>query len=242
MDITRKPPESEAELMRRCRALAGKSLGQVAAELNVAVPGSRTRAKGWAGQMIERYLGACAASRPEPDFRNLGIELKTIPVNRHGKAKESTFVCVAPMTVASGLRWSDSTVRHKLARVLWVPIEADPGILPSNSKTGNAFLWSPSREQARILEQDWQELVEMLCFGEFDKVSAKHGKYLQVRPKAASSTSLVHTTLADGDAGLTLPRGFYLRTRFTNMLLQQHLAQEGTEMRRLARLPPRPAE
>lgn len=221
--ISIQPPESEAELLSRCRMLAGKSLGQVAAELNILVPRSRANAKGWAGQLIERYLGASAASQPEPDFMSLGIELKTIPVNRQGRAKESTFVCTAPMTAVSGLRWSDSTVRHKLTRVLWVPIEADPGILPSNSRTGNAFLWSPSPEQARILKQDWQELVELLCFGEFDKVSAKYGKYLQIRPKAASSASLVRTTLADGETGLTLPRGFYLRTRFTNMLLAEHL-------------------
>ncbi|MDE0154256.1 MAG: DNA mismatch repair endonuclease MutH [Gammaproteobacteria bacterium] len=229
MNIIRKPPESEAELMRRCRALAGKSLGQVAAELNIAVPGSRARAKGWAGQLIERYLGASAASRPRPDFMSLGIELKTIPVNRQGRARESTFVCMAPMTAAPGLRWSDSTVRHKLNRVLWVPIEADPGIMLSNNRTGNAFLWSPSPEQARVLEQDWQELVEMLCFGEFDKVSAKHGKYLQIRPKAASSASLVRTTLADGEAGLTLPRGFYLRARFTTMLLEEFLSADDAD-------------
>ena len=215
--------------MDRCRALAGKSLGRVAAELNIAVPASRARAKGWAGQLMERYLGANAASQPEPDFMSLGIELKTIPVNRHGRARESTFVCMAPMTVEPGLCWSDSTVRHKLNRVLWVPIEADPGIMPSNSRTGNAFLWSPSPEQARILEQDWQELVEMLCFGEYDKVSAKHGKYLQIRPKAASSASLVRATLADGETGLTLPRGFYLRTRFTNLLLEEYLSADDAD-------------
>ena len=226
MNIYRQPPESETELLSRCRDLAGKSLGRVAAELNIAVPASRARAKGWAGQLIERYLGASAASQPEPDFLSLGIELKTIPVNRRGRARESTFVCMAPMTDASGLRWSDSTVRRKLNRVLWVPIEADPGILPSHSRTGNAFLWSPSPEQAGILRDDWEELIEMLCFGEFDKVSAKHGKYLQIRPKAASSASLVRTTLADGAAGLTLPRGFYLRTRFTNMLLEEYLSAD----------------
>ena len=215
--------------MRRCRALAGKSLGQVAAELNIAVPGSRARAKGWAGQLVERYLGASAASQPEPDFQTLGIELKTIPVTRRGRAKESTFVCMTPMTVSGGLRWSDSTVRRKLNRVLWAPIEADPGILPVNSRVGNAFLWSPSAEQARVLEQDWQELIEMVCFGEFDRISAKHGEYLQVRPKAANSASLARATLPNGETGLTLPRGFYLRTRFTNMLLEEHLSADDAD-------------
>ncbi len=209
--------------MQRCHALAGMSLGQVADELDVVVPATRKKAKGWAGQLIEYYLGASAASRPEPDFQALGIELKTIPVNQRGMAKESTFVCLAPMTATSGLRWSDSTVKHKLDRVLWVPIEADPGILPGNSRVGNAFLWSPSPEQAQVLEQDWQELIEMVCFGEFDKISSKHGEYLQIRPKAADSASLTRITLPDGEAGLTLPRGFYLRARFTNMLLNKHL-------------------
>lgn len=222
MNIHRQPPESEAELLSRCRALAGKSLGQVADELNIAVPASRSRAKGWAGQLIECYLGATAASQPEPDFRTLGIELKTIPVNRRGRAKESTFVCMAPMKVLSGMRWPDSTVKHKLERVLWIPIEADPDILPANSRVGNGFLWSPSQYQLHVLEQDWQELIEMICFGEFDKISAKHGEYLQIRPKAASSDSLARATLVNGETGLTLPRGFYLRTRFTNMLLKEH--------------------
>ena len=232
MNIQTKPPESEAELMDRCRALAGKSLGQVAAGLNIAVPASRTRAKGWAGQLIERYLGAGAASQPEPDFMSLGIELKTIPVNRRGRARESTFVCMAPMRGSPGLRWSDSTVRRKLERVLWVPVESDPDILPANSRTGNAFLWSPSPQQARILEQDWRELVEMLCLGDIDKVSAKHGEYLQVRPKAANAASLARTTTDEGETGLTLPRGFYLRTRFTNMLLEEYLATDKIIIRR----------
>ena len=229
MNTHRRPPESEAELLARCRDLAGKSLGQVAGELNFTVPASRTRAKGWAGQLIEHYLGATAASQPEPDFLNLGVELKTIPVNRRGRAKESTFVCMAPLKLTSGMRWPDSTVRHKLERVLWVPIEADPGILPANSRVGNSFLWSPSRQQLQVLEQDWQELIEMISFGEFDKISAKHGEYLQIRPKAASSASLARATLVDGETGLTLPRGFYLRTRFTTMLLEKYSSADDAD-------------
>lgn len=227
MNIQTKPPESEAELMRRCRALAGRSLGQVAADADIALPTSRASDKGWAGQLIERYLGASAASQPEPDFLSLGIELKTIPVNRHGRAGESTFVCMAPLNAASGLRWHDCTVRRKLKRVLWVPLEADPEIPPRHSRVGNAFLWSPSPQQARVLEQDWRELMDVLSFGEFDQVNARQGEYLQVRPKAASAASLARATLADGNSGYTLPRGFYLRARFTNVLLEDNLSTNG---------------
>ena len=219
--LRRAPPRSEAELLARCGELAGKSLQQVANELKVPVPPSQTRAKGWAGQLIELWLGATAASRPEPDFQQLGIELKTLPVNRHGRAAEATFVCAAPMKAPAGLRWASSAVRSKLAQVLWTPIEADPSIRLGNRRVGQSFLWSPGPEQARALEQDWQELIELLCLGEYDKISAEQGECLQLRPKAARSSSRVAVTLANGAAGAALPLAFYLRPRFVNSLLDE---------------------
>ncbi len=200
------------------------SLRQIANEMDIIIPDNQTRAKGWAGQLIEYYLGATAASLPAPDFQHLGIELKTIPINKQGKAKETTFVCTAPMTVSPGVCWENSNVKNKLARVLWVPIEADANIKLENRRIGNGFLWSPDRVQEKILKQDWRELMDMICFGEHDAISTGHGAYLQIRPKAADSRSLVKATLSSGEPGLTLPRGFYLRTLFTNMLLQAYLS------------------
>ena len=62
------------------------------------------RAKGLAGTLIERALGASAGSTAEPDFPALGIELKTIPIDAAGRICESTFVC----TIALG-RIADGT-------------------------------------------------------------------------------------------------------------------------------------
>lgn len=222
----REPPVSEAELLARCAALAGKSLGQAAAELGAPVPESRARAKGWAGLLVEHYLGATAASRPEPDFQGLGIELKTIPINRRGRARESTFVCMAPTTVPTGLRWRDSAVRAKLSRVLWVPLESAPDIPLGNSRVGKPLLWSPTPAQERVLERDWTELTEMACLGQFEQLSPQHGEYLQIRPKAADAAELARATLPSGELGFTLPRGFYLRAGFTSALLRAHLALE----------------
>lgn len=220
MSIRIAPPVSEAQLLQRCKALAGLSLGQVAAQLKVATPDNRVRAKGWAGQLLERYLGASAGPLPEPDFQALGIELKTIPVNPRGKAKEATFVCSAHETSAHCLSWTDSAVKRKLNRVLWLPVEAAPGIALGSSRVGRAFLWSPTHAQSQALEQDWQELAELLRLGEFDKLSPAHGQYLQVRPKAATRSLLAR---AAGEADTGPARGFYLRTLFTNILLDEYL-------------------
>jgi DNA mismatch repair protein MutH len=86
-------PSSEAELLSRARALAGRTLGSLARELGSEPPPDLRRAKGFAGQLLERALGASAGLRGEPDFRGLGVELKSLPVSRAGKPCESTFVC-----------------------------------------------------------------------------------------------------------------------------------------------------
>ncbi len=72
--------------------------------------------------LLEIWLGASAGSKPEQDFAALGVELKTCPYDP-GCPLETTFVCVAPLTGNSGVTWETSHVRHKLKRVLWIPVE-----------------------------------------------------------------------------------------------------------------------
>ena len=81
MSIAAKPPQTEAELLERAHALAGWTLGELGKRVGVDVPESAARAKGLAGTLIETILGATAASRAEPDFQEIGVELKTIPVD-----------------------------------------------------------------------------------------------------------------------------------------------------------------
>src|SRR5471030_2244503 len=117
------PPRNEQALLTRAQSLAGYSLGELAAHARLAIPPNLKREKGWVGTLLEVYLGAMAGSKPEQDFAEIGIELKTIPIDAAGKPLETTFVCVAPLTGNSGVTWESSRVRHKLARVLWIPVE-----------------------------------------------------------------------------------------------------------------------
>lgn len=97
------PPENERQLFERAQALAGASFGELAARAQLPIPKDLKRDKGWVGMLLELYLGAMAGSKPEQDFPELGIELKTIPVDAAGKPLETTFVCVAPLTGNSGV-------------------------------------------------------------------------------------------------------------------------------------------
>lgn len=215
------PPQSETELLQRARCIAGLTLANLAAELDRPVPADLRRHKGWVGQLIEAHLGASAGSTAQPDFPLIGVELKTLPVDRRGLPRESTYVCTVPLE-AAGERWEACWLRRKLARVLWLPVEADKAIAIGERRIGSALLWSPSATEEALLRRDWEELMERVALGELDQISARHGEVLQIRPKAADSRALRHAPGYDGERILTNPRGFYLRAAFTTAILRRH--------------------
>ncbi len=216
------PPKDEDELLVRAQALAGFSLGELATLAGVAIPANLKRDKGWVGMLLELFLGASAGSKPEQDFPQLGIELKTIPIDEQGRPLETTFVCVAPLTGNSGVSWHTSHVRHKLARVLWIPVEGSRQLPLAGRRIGSPLLWSPSAEEEELLRRDWEELMDLIVLGQVESVTARHGEVLQLRPKAANSKALTEAIGEHGQPIMTLPRGFYLKKDFTRQLLARH--------------------
>lgn len=219
------PPVSEADLLQRARELVGLPLSVLAARAGLSLPDDPRRTKGLVGILLERLLGADAASRPVPDFSTLEIELKTIPIGPQGVPTESTFLCIAPLKPASGLRWEDSPVRRKLRRILWMPIESDAALALASRRVGWPVLWSPTAEQEQVLRADWEELMELLATSAFDRLDARLGSFLQVRPKAANGRALAASNDAEGLPAATLPRGFYLRPRLTRVILGTSIAR-----------------
>jgi DNA mismatch repair protein MutH len=218
------PPESESELLERAEALTGRSLAEVALEHGVPVPPDLRRHKGWGGNLIERALGADAASRDEPDFRGIGVELKTLPVDRAGKPLETTFVATITLSRVGETPWKMSRVYRKLARVLWVPVQGERSIPLGKRKIATPLLWSPTKAQEDELRYDWEELAGIIGRGDVESISARLGKSLQVRPKAANSSVRRRAIDTEGAMIETLPRGFYLRTSFTAAMLRAHFA------------------
>ena len=211
---------SEDELMTRCREIEGISFLSLAQKLQLKIPDDPVKRKGWAGQAIERALGATAGSKPVPDFQTLGIELKTLPMDHNGRPAESTFVTSIPLLTIHQETWDTSQCFAKLRRVLWVPIEHDKKISFSHRRIGRAVLWSPSAEQVAVLQQDWSELSLMIVQGKLAEITSNMGEYLQVRPKASNAKSLCYGYDETGTKVATLPRGFYLRRTFTESCIR----------------------
>ncbi len=210
------------QLLHAVKCISGKTLAEIAFENHSVVPPNLLHNKGWVGQLIETALGVVNNSRPEPDFPELGIELKTLPINHNGQPKESTYVCVAPLTNLTNLSFANSVVGHKLSHVLWIPVQADKNIPLSKRTVGQGLFWKPNREELKLLSQDFQEITDQIFLGKVEQITAHQGEALQLRPKAANSKILTEASGPDGEKIMTLPRGFYLRPSFTKKILENY--------------------
>ena len=212
-------PSSIQELEKRFKTITGLTIYEIADILNVYIPNNLKKYKGFIGLLLEKYLGATASNKPQPDFINLGIEMKTLPLNKNIQPKESTYICKVPLTNDNS-NWEKSRVIKKLSHVLWVPFEASEHIPLKKRKFAMPFLWKPNKKEKDILKQDWEELTSAMYMGGMCTLSAKQGTYLQVRPKAPNSNVLINTIDYDGYTVKTVPKGFYLKTKFTKQIIK----------------------
>jgi len=220
--FTLAPPRNETELFARACALSGRSVDALAEDLGVPATFDGARAKGKVGTLVERALGATGGSAATWDFPALRVELKTIPVEAGGLPRESTFVCSVSLSDAEHAEWAPSWARAKLSRVLWVPVSVGPD---ATRRIGSALLWSPSVQQERVLADDFEEILGRVGAGEIEAMTGRVGRWLQLRPKAAHGR--VRTLAPGGMHGQrvpTVPRGLYLRARFTGAILREPLA------------------
>lgn len=218
------PPRDVETLVDRARGLVGTPVGALATMFGVDAIAPALRTKGTAGQLLERALGATGGASRVVDFESLGVELKTIPIDPRGTPTESTHVCTLSLADAESQSWSASWVRSKLARVLFVPLVGAAGDAWSARIIGAPRLWSPTATQESVLAADFDEIVGLIGAGGIERVTAHLGRWLQVRPKARDGSARTLAWDRDGEPIATVPRGFYLRARFTGAILRDAAA------------------
>jgi len=212
-----------ADLLAHARALVGVDLAELADRMGLPVPVGAVRTKGWSGQIIERELGV-ESQGPDggPDFAELGIELKTVPVSTDGVPRESTAVCQIDPVEIAGESWDTSTVRRKLSRVLFVALEV-PADAPSvgDRRVSAVVLWSPSATEDGMLRGDFELFVrEYFRRGRTEEITGHLGQALQVRPKGRNADDTRAAFGPDGQPTRVGKCGFYLRPAFVARILR----------------------
>ncbi|WP_322619411.1 MutH/Sau3AI family endonuclease [Leptospira borgpetersenii] len=86
-----------------------------------------------------------------------------------------------------------------------MPVEGEREIPLAERRVGAPLLWSPSPQEDDQLRRDWEELMDLIVLGQVERITARHGEVLQLRPKAANSKALTPAFGAHGEPIMTLP-------------------------------------
>ncbi len=217
------PPQNFDELIANLNFIVGKSLTELAEFARLPVPIDTLHGKGFTGELIEQCLGASAANQSIPDFPELGLELKSIPVDDNLCPLESTFLCYAPLTGIRHYSFETSPLYSKITRVLFVLIRASRELDFDERVVLGYFFYTPTEEELNIVRNDFNELYELVKTGNVEKINARIGQIIQMRPKGANGKVLTECIGPNGEIIKTRPRGFYMRRAFTQKLIKQNL-------------------
>lgn len=196
-----------AEALRRIRLLSGKDLRPLATEFGITVWKNGRKNKGWAGHVIERYLGLPQNSLQAPDFGSW--ELKVVPLRRAPdgtvRIKESMSITMIEPAEVVASRFVDSHLFDKLRSLIVVAriFESVEDAVSSLHSAAEFDLDDPSiRKQ---VEQDYETIREIIRTKGADSLTGDTGKYVQARTKGRGHGST--------------SRAFYARPAFVAHIL-----------------------
>jgi DNA mismatch repair endonuclease MutH len=183
--------DSEEELLDSAKKLEGKRISQVSDLVGSLDERHRRHTKGVVAHVIETdYFGIEQNSSEEPDFKELGIELKVSPlrlVPSKGliNAKERNVVeMVDYAEVYKITDWrKNKHLVSKLSRVLFVFYLHERDLPALDWRVVSAFLWSPNREQDIAIQRDYDIIRGKVLRGEANREA--DNEFLATCPKHA---------------------------------------------------------
>ncbi len=184
-----------AEALRKLKKLVGTDLHDLrAAHPDVTFePENGKVNKGWAGHLVERYLGVPLNSSRAPNFGSW--ELKIIPLKylKNGDLtfKETMAICMIDPVYVVQTPFRKSHVLDKLRKMVIVarvvgPDVSDPQIVHSATSTG---LDGNPELHARV-EADYEEVRECIKDSKrgFSSLTGRMGKLIQPRTKGSKNS------------------------------------------------------
>jgi DNA mismatch repair protein MutH len=195
------------EAVRRINVLAGKDLRPMADEYRIPVWKNGHENKGWAGLVIEHYLGLPQNSRQAPDF---GVwELKVVPLRRNSdgtvRVKESMAITMLEPAEVLASRFEDSHLYDKLRSMVVVSrVYESPQEQHSILHAAAEFDLDNPKIHDQV-KDDYETIRTQIRLRGIDSVTGDLGKLVQARTKGRGHGS---TT-----------RAFYARTTFVAHIL-----------------------
>ena len=198
------------EAVRRINLLAGKDLRVLADEYRVPVWKNGHENKGWAGLVIEHYLGLPQNSRQAPDFGDW--ELKVVPLRKDAqgnlRVKESMAITMLEPAEVIASKFEDSHLCDKLRSMIVV------ARIFENVKETASILHSAAEFDLdnptvyKQVKEDYEAIREIIRAKGIQLLTGETGKYVQARTKGRGHGSTSHA--------------FYARPLFVAHILNLH--------------------
>jgi len=179
------------EALRLISLLAGKDLRLMADQFGVPVWKDGRKNKGWAGLVIEQYLGLPQNSRQAPDFGDW--ELKVVPLRRDAggnlRVKESMAITMIEPAEVLANRFEDSHLYDKLRSMIVVSrIYEGPQEIRSLLHSAAEFDLDNPRIQQQV-KADYETIRARIRANGIESLTGEFGKLVQARTKGAGHGS-----------------------------------------------------
>ena len=222
----------EFEVQSRINHYSGQTIGQIANRLNITIPSSKNAVR----SIIMKLLGFHGDNMKIKEFKQLGVEIKVIPIERERKKLlESISFPAIKFKEFAKETWEDSSLSLDLTKILFIPV--------SKSKTSSAdlrervledsFFWSPSSNEMKIIKNEWHNYQKEVRKGiQIEKIprNTKKGYIEQTSLPNESSTQIVHMKTHAKDSydrdtddfeTSIVKHSFWLNKKFVNSLIEK---------------------
>ncbi|MDO4179026.1 MAG: Sau3AI family type II restriction endonuclease [Phascolarctobacterium sp.] len=180
------------------------------------------RRKGGLGEIIEeRFFHYEANSDSRPDFYEAGVELKVTPYKKNSKgllsAKERLVISMIDYCAVIDEAFPNSHVYAKMRLMLLIYYLYLAEIKNRlDYRIDYARLFSPPKEDLKVIEEDFQKIINKIKSGHAHELSEGDTLYLGACTKASSSADRRKQPCSDI---LAKPRAFCLKNSYmTNVL------------------------
>jgi DNA mismatch repair protein MutH len=200
---------------------------QVAKLYGVKWEGDPAHNKGHAGRLVHLLTGDDSKNAPAADLSNLGIEVKSIPVDSRDRVLEPTKVGSIDFERLWRESWWESEAFQKLRAVLFVPVVKSDQSRPDLWYIRRPFLWLPSEAVLAHLKDDYDSLRGLVREGKSDEISSAYppegqGDYLHPKPSHGKKDKYKVYSLGGKDIELER-RAWMLREKFTQPIVSANL-------------------
>lgn len=194
--------------------------------INYEVKHENKRRKGGLGELIEeRFFHYQTNNDARPDFDKAGVELKVTPYkqNKNGTlvAKERLILTMIDYFSVVDEKFEDSHMWQKARLILLVYYLYQQEIKNRlDYRIGYVKLFAPPEQDIKIIEHDFEVIVEKIRNGKAHELSEGDTFYLGAAPKAATSKDRRKQPFSDE---LAKPRAFAFKNSYMTYVLNNYI-------------------